>query len=198
MIHRLSQRLRADQRGATIVEFALVVPVMFLMFMGFGELAYEAYVKSVLTGAIQKAGRDSTIQGAAAKALTLDDSVLAQVQNVAPAAAYVSTPTRKSYENFGYISPEPFTDSNGNGIRDPSECYTDINGNSAWDADPGSSGQGGANDAVVYTATITYPRIFPLFGMIGWSQNATITDSTVLKNQPYASRSASTPATVCK
>lgn len=192
------QRLRAHERGASAVEFAMVVPVMLLMFMGFGELAYESYVKSVLTGALQKAGRDSTIQGAAALASTLDSSVLTQVQTVAPSAAYVTTPSRKNYEKFGYVSPEPFTDANGNGTREAGECYTDINGNSAWDADPGGSGQGGASDAVVYTATIAYPRIFPLFGMLGWSSSATISDSTVLKNQPYASRSTSSPATVCK
>ena len=59
--------IRRDRRGVTVVEFALVAPVMLLMIMGLGELAYEGYVESVLTGAVQKAGRDSTIQGAAAR-----------------------------------------------------------------------------------------------------------------------------------
>jgi Flp pilus assembly protein TadG len=193
----LLSRLREDRRGAAIVEFAIVVPVMLLMLMGFAELAYEANVRSVVAGAMQKAGRDTTIRGATLKTDTIDAGILAQVQTVAPAATYATPPSRKSYENFGYISPEPFTDSDGDGVREPGECFTDTNGNGTWDADPGASGIGGDSDAVVYTVTIAYPRILPAFAMLGWSANATVTDSTVLKNQPYKSHATTTPATIC-
>ena len=84
------------------------------------------------------------------------------VKNIAKNATIVFT--RKNYDSFSVIKPEPFTDTNGNGIRNTGECYTDINGNSQWDADPGVSGQGGANDVTLYTVTVTYPRLFPLFG----------------------------------
>lgn len=185
----------ADARGATIVEFALVIPVALLMIMGLGELAYESYVQSVLTGAMQKAGRDSTIQGASLLTATIDAAVMAQVNAAAPRAT--GTSSRKSYATFGYIDPEPFTDSNGDGIRESGECFTDINGNGVWDADPGVSGQGGASDAVVYAMTIAYPRLFPLARWLGWGATATATATTILKNQPYASQTASTPATIC-
>ena len=187
--------IAADARGVTIVEFALVAPVMLLMIMGLGELAYEGYVESVLTGAVQKAGRDSTIQGAAAITSTLDAAVMSQVNAAAPRAT--GTSSRKSYATFGYIDPEPFTDTNGDGIREKGECFTDINGNGVWDADPGISGQGGASDAVVYTMTITFPRLFPLYRWLGWGANATMSSTTVLKNQPYASQVVATPATIC-
>ncbi|MBA2935897.1 pilus assembly protein [Sphingomonas sp. CGMCC 1.13654] len=189
------RRLASDARGVTIVEFALVAPVMLLMIMGLGELAYDAYVQVVLTGAMQKAGRDSTIQGASAIASTIDATVMSQVNAAAPRATGASS--RKSYATFGYIDPEPFTDTNGDGIREKGECFTDINGNGIWDADPGISGQGGAGDAVVYTMTITYPRLFPLYRWLGWGANATTSATTILKNQPYASQTASTPATIC-
>jgi len=188
-------RLRRDTRGATLIEFAIVAPVMLLLFMGFAEFAYEAYVKSVLTGALQKAGRDSTIQGASTVAATIDARVMTQVKAAAPNATYTST--RQSYAKFGYISPEPFTDTNGNGVRNSGECFTDINSNGTWDANPGVNGQGGASDAVVYTMTITVPRIFPVYSMLGSPKSATLTESTVLKNQPYASQATSTPPTVC-
>jgi hypothetical protein len=191
-------RLRVDCRGATIVEFAIVVPVMLLLVMGFAELAYEAYVRSVLAGSVQKAGRDTTIRGASTKIAAIDGRVLSQVQTAAPAAAFApSSPTRKSYEKFGYARPEPFTDGNKNGIRDPKECFDDVNANGAWDVDPGANGIGGDSDAVIYTVTINYPRIFPLFAMLGWSGSATATEATVLKNQPYKSQATKTVKAVC-
>jgi Flp pilus assembly protein TadG len=194
----LLSRLRADLRGATIVEFAFVVPVMLLLIMGFAELAYEAYVRSVLAGSVQEAGRNTTIRGASSKIATIDGRVLAQVQTVAPAAAFAaSSPSRKSYEKFGYVRPEPFSDGNSNGIRDPKECFDDLNSNGVWDVDPGASGIGGDSDVVIYTVTVTYPRIFPLQSILGWSAKATATESTVLKNQPYKSQATTTVKAVC-
>ena len=125
-------------------------------------------------------------------------AVLQAVKNVNGNAGFVSGyPTRKSYATFGYISPESFVDTNGNGKRDAGECYTDVNGNSTWDADPGVSGNGGAGDTVLYTASITYTRLFPMSIWMGWSRTATLSASTVLKNQPWAAQASSTPATVC-
>lgn len=63
-LSRSLRHLRRDQAGATIVEFAFVLPVMVLLLMGLGEILYQEYAQSVLTGALQKAGRDSTIQSA--------------------------------------------------------------------------------------------------------------------------------------
>jgi Flp pilus assembly protein TadG len=197
MMRRMLQRLRADRQGVTIIEFAIVMPVMLVMLMGFGELAYEVYVRSVLAGAIQKAGRDTTIRGASLKTATIDAAVLAEVRNVAPAATYASPPSRKSYEKFGYITAEPFTDADGDGVRESGECFTDLNGNGIWDADPGVSGTGGDGDAVVYSVTITYPRVFPIFALLGWPDKATTSDTTVLKNQPYKAQATTTPQTVC-
>lgn len=192
---RTLRSLRRDTRGATIVEFAIVSPVMILMMMGLGDLGYQVYAQSILNGAMQKAGRDSAIQGGANNTTALDAKVTAMVKNVAQNATIVYS--RKNYSSFSVIKPEPFTDTNGNGVRDTGECYTDINGNSQWDADPGMTGQGGANDVTVYTATVTYPHLFPVTALFGWPATQTITASTLLKNQPYASQTTVTPKTVC-
>lgn len=191
---RLSS-LRRDTRGATIVEFALVSPVMILMMMGLGDLGYQVYAQAILNGAMQKAGRDSAIQGGGENTSTIDGKVTYMVKNIAKNATI--TFTRKNYDSFSVIKPEPFVDTNGNGVRNAGECYTDINGNNQWDADPGVNGQGGANDVTVYTATVTYPHLFPVASLLGWPSTQTITASTLLKNQPYASQTTVTPATVC-
>ena len=196
MRRSLFARLRRDARGVTAIEFAIVSPVMMLLIMGLCDLSYRSYVQAILTGAMQKAGRDSTIQGATGRTSTLDSQVIGLVRNVAKSAIYTST--RKSYAQFASIAPEVFQDNNGNGQYDAaSECFTDINGNRTWDADPGVSGQGGANDVVLYTMTVTYPRLFPLSGMLGWDPNQSITASTVLKNQPYANQTSYTATQVC-
>lgn len=209
MIARTLARLPSATRGATIIEFAIVAPVMLTLVMGLGELAYQGYMQSVLTGAIQKAGRDSTIQGAAVQTSQIDGVVLAQLSqlrsgwapncsNAPPTNSPTYCSTRKSYASFGQVAPEPFVDNNHNGQYDASvDCFTDINGNGVWDADPGITGQGGANDVVVYSMTITYPRIFPVFGLIGLSSSATLTGSTTLKNQPWATQTSYTPKQIC-
>ncbi len=190
------QRLARDARAVTVVEFAFVLPVLLVLMMGMCELGYQAYVQSVVTGAVQKAGRDSGIQGATAA--TIDARVLSQIKSAAPSAAYATGyPTRKSYTNFSAIAPEPFVDTNGNGTREAGECYTDVNGNGQWDADAGRSGQGGANDVTVYTAQITYNRLFPVVKLLGWSGSATLGATTTLMNQPYATQNVPSPATIC-
>lgn len=196
MIGRFLHRLRGDARGATLVEFAIVTPVMLSLIMGLGELAYQGYVQSVLTGSVQKAGRDSTIQGNGSQTAQIDTVVMQAVWTVAKNATYTST--RKSYASFGQIAPEPFVDSNHNGQYDAAtECFTDTNGNGSWDADPGITGQGNASDVTVYSINISYKRLFPVFGLIGMSPTAALNATTTLKNQPWATQTLIAARQVC-
>lgn len=199
MTRGFARRLRSDLAGAAAIEFAIVAPVMLLLIMGLSDLAYQSYVQAMLSGAMQKAGRDSTIQGSTAKTNAIDAAVLAMVHNVAKDAAIDPTrSSRKSYAQFGQIAPEQFDDNNGNGSYDkPSECFTDVNGNGVWDADPGQNGQGGANDVVLYKLTLTYPRLFPFAAIIGSSAVQSVSATTILKNQPYASQNSYTATRIC-
>lgn len=195
MTRRPLRSLARANRGAAIIEFAIVAPVMMIVLMGLSDLAYQVYAQSILDGALQKAGRDSAIQGGANNTAAIDAKVTGMVRNIAANASI--TITRKNYNSFSVIKPETFTDTNGNGVRDAGECFVDINGNGVWDADPGLAGQGGADDVTMYSATVTYPRLFPVAGLFGWSSTQTITASTLLKNQPYATQSVATPTTIC-
>ncbi|MDO7843014.1 TadE family protein [Sphingomonas immobilis] len=188
-MRRLRDFLR-DRRGSTIVEFAFVAPVMCLLLMGLCDLAYQVYAQAILNGAVQKAGRDSAIQGGNNNTTAIDAKVSAVVKQIAKTATF--TFTRTNYDTFSLAKPETFTDTNNNGIRDPGECFTDVNGNNQWDAAPGDDGQGGANDVSSYTVTVTYPRLFAVAGLFGWSSTNTISASTLLKNQPYATQSVLT------
>lgn len=186
----LSQRLRrlgGDRRGVYAVEFAIITPVFLAMIVGFLDLGYQAYVGGVLQGAVNEAGRNSTLETGPMNAVAIDDRVKNQVKNISKTAVFKST--RKSYSTFADVGkPEPFTDSNGNGIRDANECFQDINGNGTFDQDRGKDGQGGADDIVKYTMTVTYPSLLPAVRMFGWTGKRSVSASTVLRNQPYGSQ----------
>lgn len=194
---RRGRRLVADESGVTVIEFAIVAPVMLLMLFGFFDLAHTAYARSVLQGAMQMAARNSTLETGLTSQASIDAYVQNQVKSVVGSAAIFST-TRRSYSDFSNVQrAEPFADANGNGAYNPPECYQDVNGNGQWDADMGRTGQGGAHDAVLYTMTVTYKRMFPMARMVGWPANQVISASTVLRNQPYGVQQVPTPPTIC-
>jgi Flp pilus assembly protein TadG len=157
-------RLAKDERAIYTVEFAFLAPVLLLLLMGFFDLAHRGYAMAVLQGAVQKAGRDATLE-----------------------SGQTGTSSRLSYTDFSNVGdPEVFKDRIPlNGKYDAGECFEDVNGNGRWDADLGKAGQGSAQDAVLYKMEVTYPRLLPLASMLGWTANQKVSASTVLRNQPY-------------
>lgn len=182
---RLLASILRDERGVTIVEFALISPALLLTVMGIFELGYEIYAQTMLQGSIQQAARNSTIEGASSSVSSIDALVTTAVHKIVPDATI--TFERKAYSNFGDVGqPEDYTDSNKNGACDNGEPFEDANGNDSWDTDRGLAGMGGARDAVLYTVTVRYDRPFPLARMVpGMSEELTTVAKTVLRNQPY-------------
>ena len=195
MILRRLARLRRDSAGATIVEFALVLPVLMVTLMGLFDLAYNMYTAQQLQGAIQNAARSSTIEGAADDQAGIDAIVTRAVHAVSPSATMQFD--RRAYASFADVArPEDFTDVNSNGTCDNGEPFEDVNGNSAWDADRAAAGFGGARDAVLYSVTVTYRRPFPIARFIpGQTDDFTLHTQTVLRNQPYGAQNQGAPAT---
>ena len=189
MIRALAFRLRADQRGVTIVEFAIVAPVLLLLLMGSMDLAHTLYMRATLQGIMQKAARDASLEAGAGvpRQTVIDGMVTDQVKNLATSA--VVTFDRRFYRTFSEASTaraEEWTDTNNDGTCNDGEPYTDQNSNMQWDRDGSNTGQGGAKDTALYTATVDYPRLFPMAAMIGLSENVRVRATTVLRNQPYA------------
>ena len=181
--------LRRDEAGATIVEFAMVAPVLGLVLLGAFDVAHTLYTRAAIQGVVQKTARDSTLESGleSGAQAALDNKVRAQVKALANNATI--TINRRFYRTFSDAAAaraEAWTDTNGNRVCDGSEPYEDVNGNGVWDRDGANGGQGGAKDATLYTVTASYPRMFPLYNLIGGSRTTTITASTVLRNQPYS------------
>lgn len=196
-------RLMRAEDGATMIEFAVIGPIFFMFIFGIFDVGYAAYNHSILEGAVQYAGRTSSLQSGTTSQNDLDDLVRARLRDVNNGA--VVTFQRKNYENFDKVGiAEDFVDANGNAKYDSTECFTDGNGNNIWDADGGASGLGGADDVVVYIATATYDSPFPLWSLLNahyknnyFQKKKEFTASTILRNQPFGSQAARVTKSVC-
>lgn len=193
---RTLRQLARDARGAALVEFAIIVPVLALILLGSIEFGLNVYLRSVLEGSMQQAGRNSSLQTAQSDQTAIDTFVRTRVQDILPNATV--TFARENYSTFSSVGkPEDFTDTNANGVYDATECFQDANGNNTWDADGGRSGLGGANDVVEYVATVTYPSLIPGGAAIGLSPTTMIKATTILKNQPFATQASWSARQVC-
>lgn len=183
------QLLARDRRGVTIVEFGIVAPVLALLLVGGLDMAHTLYMQAALEGAVQKTARDSALESGVdpVTEAALDQKVANQVHQLHKDATFSAT--RRYYRTFSEVQAakeEFYTDSNKNHTCDDGEPYEDANNNNHWDADGGDDGQGGAKDRVLYTVSISYPRMLPLATWLGFSPTVKMKATTVLENQPYA------------
>ncbi len=178
-----------DERGVTAVEFALLAPVFLLLLMGTFVLGQQVYATALLQGALQEAGRASTIERGHAHLTEIDARLREAVLPIVPGAEIAVS--RRNFATFAHIvTPEQFSDTNKNGKCDQGEPFEDLNGNARWDRDRGREGLGGARDAVVLTATATYDRLLPLPDASGLGRRVTLEGKTVLRNQPFNEQGA--------
>ena len=189
----LLDRLRADEAGAGITEFALIAPALLMSVFGLFELSHTVYTSTMLQGAIQQAARSSTIEGARVTEGDIDAEVTRAVRRIVPGATVLFA--RKAYTNFADVGrAEDFNDLDDNGTCGNGEPFEDANGNGVWDADRGITGNGGARDAVLYEVTVQYDRMFPVAEFIGFDPQVSMQSATVLRNQPFGPQNV--PASV--
>ncbi|WP_336918904.1 TadE/TadG family type IV pilus assembly protein [Altererythrobacter lauratis] len=189
-----------NNRGVSVVEFALIAPVFVGMLLVVFEFGFAFYAKAVLQGAVEEAARTATMENTSWNALS--NRVNRQVRNVIPASdaeteiSFSLDPVY--YANYVDINlPEDFEDNNNNNMWDSDECFVDRNGNSTYDTDVGLSGRGGAQDVVTITATLTYVRPFPLWRLFQLDSTQTIRVSTYLRNQPFSAQAAVNNVRIC-
>lgn len=201
LIRRLSVRgLVSDRSGSAVMEFAIVAPVFLGMLMAVFDLGFLVYAKAVLQGAVEDGARSASLENT--QWSTIKSRVNGQITSVIPVdnaetdISFTFDPTY--YGNYADVAlPEDFTDSNGNGQRDATECFVDRNSNRSYDTDVGLAGRGGAQDVVSIRAAVTYKRIFPLWSMIGQTQDYTISAQTYLRNQPFSAQAARVGVRIC-
>jgi len=191
--------LKRDARGVTIVEFAIICPVLFTFIFGVLDIGHDLYMRSVLQGVVQDAGRDAGLEGGRTSLAEIDEQVLESVQAVMPFVEEEDIDIeRLNYQNFSDVGvPEDFDDSNGNLTYDDIECFTDRNDNGQWDPDVGAAGLGGADDIVYYNVQVRYDRLFPLWSMLGLPHRGLAQATTVMRNQPFGEQAERAAVRVC-
>lgn len=178
--------LLADDEGATIVEFAIVVPLFLVLLIGIMDVGQMVYGKSVLTGAVHRAARDSALE--TRNTSQADAAVLDAIRPVLPGVKIETS--RTSYFDFADVGrAEKWDDKNANGVCDAPETYTDENRNGQWDKDIGQKGSSGtANDVVVYKVTAKFKPVFQVpFMPKLWSERK-LSATAVTKNQPFGNQ----------
>jgi Flp pilus assembly protein TadG len=184
--------LRRDERGIAAVEFAMILPAFVVILMGGFDIAHTLYTRSVLEGTVLKAARDSSLETGTSTTnqSTIDTRVTNAVRDLNSQATV--TISRQFFQNFTTAQAKQPEDISGDGVCSTGEQWIDRNFNNVYDATGGSAGSGGAKDIVVYTVTMTYPRLFPLAGLIGLPSTVTLRASTTLANQPYGEQAQRT------
>ena len=175
-------KIRRNEDGVTIVEFALITPTLLFMLMGLFELGHGMYVQSIVKGVMQDAGRDATLE--TAQQIDMYNLVSKKVKEVAPNAdVTLNWYNFGSYTEIGAL--EDYTDTNGDGQCSKDEPFEDLNENGVHDYYDGQGGIGEARDAVVFRTKVEYDRMFPMPTLAGWTSTNTVEGITVLRNQPY-------------
>ena len=180
-------RLRRDPSGATVVEFAIIAPVLVLLIMGTVELGLMAGAQAILNDAVFVGSRTGKT-GYKATGQTQAQTIQAGIKKAASALLDPAkiTLTSTSYPDYSYLKPEPFTDTNKNGKWDTGEAYTDLNSNGKYDNGVGTSGTGNSGEIVSYTATYSWKLFTPVLKrFVGTNGVVPLKSSVVVKNEPY-------------
>jgi len=177
-------RLQRDRKGATAVEFAILLTPMIVLLMGALDVAHQLYATAVLQGTIYNASRRASLEDASQT--TIDAFVRTSLSSIATANNI--TITAASYRDFsGVGNPEKIlTDTAPIGTINSKDCWIDANSNGLYDSQQGGTGLGGAEDVVNYTVSMKFNRLTPVSSWLGWGKTGTITRSTSLQNEPYA------------
>lgn len=182
------KRFRSSEDGATAVEFAIIAPVLIFLTFAIVESGIAFAADILLKNATYDAARTGRT-GFVSEDSTQDSTVKEKIRSQAGVLMDVDklVITSLSYKGFDVLGkPEPFTDKNGNGVRDDGENFTDVNGNGVYDKDQGASGYGGTAQVVLYT--VTYPWTFHtpvLKQIVGNNGTVELTATAVVQNEPY-------------
>lgn len=182
--------LSADRRGATIVEFALIIPVICMILAAGIEIGYRAYLTAIIQGALLEASRLATVGDQSGETI---DNVIKERVGMLSDPSNVKSIQKESFFNFSNVGkPEKITsDTDPVGRYNVGDCYEDANNNGVYDLEY-NTGIGTADDIVRYTVTVEYPNIMPVNKILGWGSAQKIVASTVLRNQPFTSRAQPT------
>lgn len=187
--HRVLFRERTlGDAGQAITEFAFVAPILLSLLCGIFEFSGILFAQTLLEGGARQASRFG-VTGSSTAEISRQDMILQIIEDNAYGIIDIDEIDMETlvYESFADVGqPEPFTDTNSNGVFDEGEEFDDINGNSAWDEDMGLAGLGGPGDIVVYRLRYDWNLIIPFFEPF-LGESITLDANVAVRNEPFSS-----------
>lgn len=150
-------RLACCQAGATIVEFAMIVPVVITIMLGLIETGLLLTAQGILDGAATSAARIGSTgytPAGVSRSTYMANYVSSQAYGLIDAQRLQVT--ARSYPNFAAIGKP----------------------------NAGTAGYGGPNDVVVYRLTYPWTGFTPFLG--AFFGNLTLTSTVTVRNEPPA------------
>lgn len=199
MRQKLHHSLRHDCRGTTIIEFAVIAPIFFLLFFALLELGLFAFTQVALEMAVAKAGRNVSISSslsAGDRRAAFEADVRKKTAHLINGANVVIAANVVSAGGAGGADPKPdiclLTPPSSPPTCPGGTAFVDTNGNGIYDG-AGAVSLGNAGDAVELRVSLPWKVQFPfvksLFAMKDGSGNriegfAAISATTVIRNEP--------------
>jgi TadE-like protein len=179
--------IREDDRGSTIVEFALILVPLLTLIAGAWEMGRQVYVSSVVQGVVVQAARKSAMENATSTAVTT--FVRTQLAEFAEPSAITLTMT--NFRKFTGVNKAEVIDNDSTttgtlGVLDIGECYIDSNNNSTRDTLQGDSGVGAADDAMRVSISVQAKRLTPIGEWIGFGPTYNVERTTFVQIEPFA------------
>lgn len=179
-------RFLGDSAGAAMIEFAISAMAVLLLVVGAIEIAMLFFAWSLMEYGVREAARFGfTGQGTEAdRAQQIVDIVMDR--SIGLVDIDVDDIQTSVFERFEDIdTPEPYTDSNGDGEYTSGEPFTDTNGNGTYDDGSGTPGLGGPSEIVLYQVRARWAAMTPFMASIFGERGVPLAASLVVQNEPW-------------
>ena len=176
------------EQGSTIVEFALIAPLMAMFLVAIIEFGMIMFSSILMESGLRDASRFG-ITGREVTGATRLENIVQIISDrtiglIDMNAATIDILVYPSFADVG--AGEDFVDGNANATYDAGETYTDSNGNGAWDSDIGVAGAGGTGDIVLYRILYDWPLLTPFASsFIGEAGTFKLRASIAVRNEPW-------------
>ena len=163
MISNKIKELTRRDEGSTMVEFALIAPLLATILIAIVEFGTIMFSSILMESGLRDASRFG-ITGREVAGMTRLENIVQVISDrtiglIDMDAASIDIMVYPSFSQAG--SGEDYVDGNANGSYDVGETFTDSNASGTWDSDIGVAGAGGAGDIVLYRISYDWPILTP-------------------------------------
>jgi Flp pilus assembly pilin Flp len=186
-----SRKIVRDQRGATALEFGLVAPVFFLIFVGIIEVGLIMFGVTTVETATAIAAREAAIGAASGTPpADLQDNIRQRVRDIAGGlvngnSIVVTTAVDTDYGDLGLQEP-CIPENPTNPCNCPSGNFEDYDGDGVFDCTIAPLNLGGPGDIISIKTSYAYAFFTPLVGnLLGNASGRLIFESVAYyRNEP--------------